>query len=235
MITRLLYDTLDNSILEYDRLASIGSASDRWIVRAKRQTAGVGRNENTWHSPRGGLWLSFDFHYPRAVPSFPLYVGYCLHNVLSRSFGLDKLSVKWPNDLYLEDKKLAGILCQHRQNPSRYLVCLGLNSNCEMDDVLLELNAANLSSYMKMPISNSCLASLVVQSIRNHSAMLATPEVYLDYCGKHLYGLGREAELESGGSMLRGRISGLSDEGFLLLRDNEGRIETINHGSLRII
>ena len=53
MITRLLYDTLDNSILEYDRLASIGSASDRWIVRAKSQTLrDTGSNPQTRKTAR---------------------------------------------------------------------------------------------------------------------------------------------------------------------------------------
>lgn len=235
MITKVFYDTLDSSKLEHARLAATGSDSDRWIIRAASQTAGVGRGKNTWHSPSGGLWLSFDFFHSRAVPSFPLYVGFCLHKLLTRSFGLSQLSVKWPNDIYLEDKKLAGILCQQWQNPPRYLISLGLNTNLEPDDVLLELNAANLSSYIKMPVSNDCLADLLVRSVSHHSGLLASPQTYINYCAARLHGLGREAEVENGNETLLGRIAGLTDAGFLLLDGMDGVRMTVTHGSLKIL
>ncbi len=235
MISQLVYDTLDSTRLEHSRLAATGAKRDRWIIRAKRQTAGVGRGANTWHSPNGGLWISFDFFHPLKVPSFPLYVGYCLHALLTRSFGLRNLTLKWPNDLYLEDRKLAGILCNYQEQPSRYLISVGLNSNPNLDEVLLELNAAILSDHMQLPISNTYLARLLVQSVCSQAWLLTKPQTYLAYCAARLHGRGRQAQVEYGGETLRGIITGLTDVGYLLVETSAGRTETITHGSLIIL
>ncbi len=234
MITKLFYQQLDSTKMEYDRLAAIGSNSGRWIIRAGTQTAGQGRGDNLWHSPEGGLWLSFDLLYPRSVASFPLYVGFCLHQLLGWLYPLTELKVKWPNDIYLEDAKLAGILCHYQENRSRYLIGLGLNTNTNRDDVLLELDAAILSESIGMRLSNSMLADLIALRVERNSDQLADPSAYIGYCAEHLHGLGRLAEVKTNCGMLRGVITGLNDEGFLLLSCNNGTLVPVTHGSLRV-
>ncbi|MBP7205449.1 MAG: biotin--[acetyl-CoA-carboxylase] ligase [Candidatus Cloacimonetes bacterium] len=234
MTTKLFYQQLDSTKMAHERLAAIGSNCDRWIIRAGTQTAGQGRGDNLWHSPEGGMWLSFDLLYPRPVASFPLYVGFCLHQLLGWLYPLPKLKVKWPNDIYLEDAKLAGILCHYQENRSRYLIGLGLNTNTNRDDVLLELDAAILSERMGMRLSNSTLADLITLRVERNSDMLADPSGYIGYCAEHLHGLGRLAEVKTGCGMLRGVITGLNDEGFLLLSCNNGTLVPVTHGSLRV-
>lgn len=234
MNTILHYRSLDSSKLEYERLARSGRDTDRWMVRADIQTAGVGRGKNRWHSPEGGLWLSFDLHYPQPVASFPLYVGFCLHRLLIKLFGLAELTLKWPNDIYLKDGKLAGILCAYQETPGRYQIALGLNTNPARDKVLLELKATILSEYIGIEVSNSYLADILRHAVEQDSPLLAKPASYLDYCRKRLYGLGREAEVEMAGRMIRGRIAGLTEDGFLALETSKGEAVTVTHGSLQI-
>ncbi len=235
MITKLIYRQLDSTRLEYERLAKTGSDQDRWVVRAETQKAGQGRGENLWHSPEGGLWLSFDLFYPQPIASFSLYIGFCLHSLLTQLYGLPKLRLKWPNDIYLGGKKLAGILCNYHEHQSRYLVSLGINTNVKPDDVLLELNAAILSNHIGLPVSNMYLEELLINRVKKNSDLLATPQTYLGYCLKYLYGLGQEAELDTGNKVIHGRIAGLNDAGFLVLKINHDTIKTISHGSLRIL
>ncbi|MCB5246832.1 MAG: biotin--[acetyl-CoA-carboxylase] ligase [Candidatus Cloacimonetes bacterium] len=235
MITSVFYRQLDSTKLEYERIRANGSPEDRWIIRTGEQTRGQGRGENTWHSPAGGLWLSFDLPYPRPVASFPLYVGFCLIRLLNRLYGLSSLRLKWPNDIFLEGRKLAGILCAHLQNPSRYLVSLGMNTGVGRDDVLHELDAAILSEYIGLPVSNQYLAQLFIHNLQRNAGLLDSPETYISWCAENLYGLGRQAEADCGDMIIRGRIEGLSDAGFLLLKGKMGKLASISHGSLRIL
>ena len=77
------------------------------------QTDGIGSRENTWVSKEGNLFLSFalelsDLPSDLKLESASIYFSYLLKETLA-SFG-SKVFLKWPNDLYLEDKKIAGMI-----------------------------------------------------------------------------------------------------------------------------
>ena len=234
MKTRLYLHNLDSTKLEYEKLAELGAAADSWIVRAGGQKSGMGRDGNSWHSPLGGLWLSFDLIHPASVASFPLYVGFCLWELLSDIFALQELKVKWPNDLFLDGKKLAGILCSYQQNNSKYLIGIGINTNVALDEQLRFHDAASLCQSLGMPVSNEILAHLIVNRVEKNSHLLHEPEHYLSQCAKVLYGLGKQAVAMMGQNTVSGVISGLSSEGFLLLRAGGGEMQQISHGTLRL-
>lgn len=234
MKTKLYHHKLDSSKLEYDKVSKLGTGSDRWIVCAGMQTLGMGRDGNSWHSPLGGLWLSFDLIHSSRVASFPLYVGFCLWELLSELFDLPDLKVKWPNDLFLQGKKLAGILCSHHQNNSKYQIGIGINTNVQEDKQLRSHNAASLCRSLGMPVSNEFLARLIISRVEKNSFLLEEPKNYLNQCAKVLYGFGRQGVAIMGSQTVSGVISGLSSEGFLLLRQNGGELRQISHGSLRL-
>ncbi|MBW6514908.1 MAG: biotin--[acetyl-CoA-carboxylase] ligase [Candidatus Syntrophosphaera sp.] len=235
MRTELFYDRLDSTNLEHARLLASGAKTDRWVIRSGEQTAGMGRNGNAWLSPRGGLYLSFDLLCPLTVPSFALYVGFCLHSLLLRLFPLQDLSIKWPNDIYLDGAKLAGILCQHKPEESRYLIGIGINTNTSRDDVILEERMAILPESMGFAISNSILAKLLVASVEAEVSKLEQPQSYLIHCDGHLYGKGALAEVSAPQAELKGRIEGIGTDGSLLLRTASGESVAVLHGSLRIL
>lgn len=231
----LTYQELDSTLLEYERLQKTGAEEDRYVIRAAVQTAGKGRNEAQWHSPEGGLWLTFDFRYSLPVPSFPLYIGACLHKLLHRLFPLQQLRIKWPNDLYLGAAKVAGILCQYQPAANRYIIGIGINTNTVKDDILLSYAASVLAEQIGFPVSNLYLARLLLQAVEADSALLHTPASYLDYCNLWLWGRNRLAEAHLNGGGIRGRILGIDDQGCLLLQDQTGQMRQIAQGSLRIL
>ena len=80
-------------------------------VRADRQTAGRGRFQRGWVSDEGGLWLSAVVPTgPNAAEwrALPLAVGLAVCNAL-KSIGLSRYRVRWPNDVLVDDRKLAGL------------------------------------------------------------------------------------------------------------------------------
>ena len=100
-------------------------------VIARRQTRGHGQRGRRWHSPAGGLWLSAAMPWAvpapgMAAPGMAVTLGLCLQ---LEGLGLQP-RIKWPNDLLLEGRKLAGVLPRLRWRGSTLLGCrvgIGIN------------------------------------------------------------------------------------------------------------
>ena len=100
-------------------------------VIARRQTRGHGQRGRRWHSPAGGLWLSAAMPWAvpapgMAAPALAATLGLCLQ---LEGLGLQP-RIKWPNDLLLEGRKLAGVLPRLRWRGSTLLGCrvgIGIN------------------------------------------------------------------------------------------------------------
>lgn len=103
-------------------------------IAARVQTGGRGTRGRAWSSPAGGLWLSVIAR-PAEVGRLEcasLRIGLALAAAIERSTGLEagRIGVKWPNDLVLDDRKLAGVLCEARwqgDQPAWMVVGVGLN------------------------------------------------------------------------------------------------------------
>ncbi len=138
---RLLhYNELDSTNLEARRLWP-AHQPEPVAVRAITQTQGMGRNGRAWHSPLGGMWLTVvwplnkPMHYYQALP---LVVGLALTKALEENFGNQlALQIKWPNDVLLHGKKVAGILCQSDTtlNPPAILIGVGLNGDFQIQEL----------------------------------------------------------------------------------------------------
>lgn len=127
------------------RLLGEGGAACGTVVVAGEQTRGRGRRGHAWASPRGGLWMSLlvrvkekkEKTEPGVAPltiASGVAVAECLADIFSET-GLDPARVRlgWPNDVLIEDKKIAGILCETcfsgpAKKPS-IVVGIGVNIN----------------------------------------------------------------------------------------------------------
>jgi BirA family biotin operon repressor/biotin-[acetyl-CoA-carboxylase] ligase len=95
-------------------LAAAGAAAGTVVVSAE-QLAGRGREGRPWHSPEGGVWLAVLFRPPVAAPgAVSLRAGLVIAAAVDALTGAPGAEVKWPNDVYLRERKLAGVLCESR-------------------------------------------------------------------------------------------------------------------------
>lgn len=108
-----------------------------WAILAEYQTNGRGRRGHRWHSPFGvNLYLSVAWTFDRStdeLSALPLAMGVCCTRALAR-LGLEKLAIKWPNDLWINEAKLGGILVEsyHVGEVLRAVVGVGINVNMEL-------------------------------------------------------------------------------------------------------
>jgi len=102
------------------------------IIIAREQFAGRGRNSRQWSSPAGkGIYATTLLPLPvEKLPLVPLAVANIVASYLREVFGLDA-RIKWPNDILIGGKKIAGILIEARINEERAFLLIGTGINVE--------------------------------------------------------------------------------------------------------
>jgi biotin-[acetyl-CoA-carboxylase] ligase BirA-like protein len=100
-------------------------------ILALHQSDGYGRRGRQWVSAKGNLTLSLGMVLPSKAPISLLtfVLGLALYRVCARDLPKEELQLKWPNDLYFQGKKLAGMLTQVRQGSDRISVVMGIGLN----------------------------------------------------------------------------------------------------------
>lgn len=127
------FNELDSTNSKLKELALLGAPEGTLIV-AKRQTQGRGRLGRVWHSPEGGFYASVLLYplVPKRITDLPFLVGVAvtqtLQQVLPKSL---EVSLKWPNDVLVNKKKIAGILSEAFGENEFYgaIVGVGININ----------------------------------------------------------------------------------------------------------
>lgn len=164
---------------EVDTTNRLAATLPAWsAIRADTQTAGRGRTGRVWTSDRGGLWLSAVLPCPGPREQWallPLAVGWALLEEL-RELGVKGLRLRWPNDLLVGSRKLAGILME-RHSAATAVVGLGLNVFNDPENSAFELRGATIRLADLVKLGNRDLddvAALALHAIaRAHQTLLA--------------------------------------------------------------
>jgi BirA family transcriptional regulator, biotin operon repressor / biotin---[acetyl-CoA-carboxylase] ligase len=134
-----VFRTLASSLDAIHDLGPQGAPSGT-VVLAEEQTAGRGRDGRTWRSPLGGVWLGLLLRPPvPAAGVLSLRIGLVLADVVEQAIGIRATSLsgpraglKWPNDVLVDDRKVAGILCESRwQGDTLQWLAVGIGVNVE--------------------------------------------------------------------------------------------------------
>lgn len=136
-------------------LAEQGAASGTAVV-ATRQTAGRGRQGRPWQAAPGGLWLSVVVHPPsgQLLEPVAIRVGLALARLLEEWIpGIPLVQLKWPNDLFLDGRKVGGILVEARWQGDEcqwVVVGVGINLRNQVPDSLA-VKAISVSELVPAP------------------------------------------------------------------------------------
>ncbi len=142
-----IFDTLP-STNDYCETREFGE--DTAII-AREQTGGKGTKGRSFSSPRGGVYLSLVRYYPcKAENSFSLMIASCMAVVKTLEFYGVRADVKWPNDVFLNGKKICGILIKNSfegENVKKSITGIGVNVNNDIPKDLADI-AINLKSIV---------------------------------------------------------------------------------------
>ncbi len=202
------------------------------LVLAEKQTRGRGRLGRNWFSPpESGIWMTLIL-----TPGMPLLEMHKLTltaaAVLSRAIFAElgfRPLVKWPNDLYVDGKKISGILTELAGEIGRteyLLLGIGINVNQTPADFPEELREKAGSLRMKLGVKIDRPALLrsylrLFEEEYNRVRAEGFGEV-LAYCRRYSATLGRQVEVATGNQRYRGKAVAIRDDGSLSLRLEDG-------------
>jgi BirA family biotin operon repressor/biotin-[acetyl-CoA-carboxylase] ligase len=140
-----VFRTLASSLDAIHELGAQGAPAGT-VVLAEEQTAGRGRDGRTWRSPVGGVWLGMLLRPPLPEAGImSLRVGLVLADVVDDLVGGARTQLKWPNDVLLGGRKLAGILSEARwQGDTPQWLGLGIGVNV-VNEIPAELAATAIA------------------------------------------------------------------------------------------
>jgi BirA family biotin operon repressor/biotin-[acetyl-CoA-carboxylase] ligase len=214
-----------------DRLKALarGGAAEWTVVGADAQTAGRGREGRSWLSPLGGLYLSVLLRPRGSVASrLPLAAGVAVAEAVEEHGA--KAELKWPNDVLLEGRKLAGILAEAASGTDGVeWVVLGIGVNVVVDERTLPPplrgQVASLAPARggRPPRVPSLAASVLARLRVWYDALAASPASVVDaWRDRAVDWWGERVEARAGGETLAGRLVGLDEEGALILVTDAG-------------
>jgi len=208
-------------------------------VRADTQTAGRGRFQRPWVSDAGGLWLSAVVPTPgerEAWQTLPLAAGLAVLEAL-KDFGVKTARLRWPNDIMVEDRKLAGLLLDTFE-PGLAVIGLGVNVTNQpaLQDPALRQTATRLADVV-LPVPGladlaaAILAQLraVVEVMTDHGFAALQPRV------NARWGRTRRVYVELDLGTREGVFTGVDPAGRLHLLGDGGSVTVLAPHQVRLL
>ena len=233
--------SLDSTNAEALRAVDRGATAP-FVVLAERQTAGRGRRGRQWVSPFAeniyySLVLRMDGGM-RQLEGLSLVVGLAVLSAL-REVGVSDVGLKWPNDVLVNNKKIAGILLELVGDPADVChVVLGIGINVNMR-VASEVDQAWTSVYLEsgVAINRNVLVSKLNDSLRiylKRHAESGFSAIQSEWEQNHLW-QGREVSLIAGVHQVNGTVMGIDQQGALRMNVNgEEKVFSGGEVSLRL-
>ncbi len=231
--------TSTNDIVE--KLAHDG-VKEGVVVFAESQTKGRGRLGRKWMSPaRKGLWFSLLLRpklRPQAVTQLTIASATALARAIHSQTGL-MLEIRWPNDLLLHGKKVAGILTEmsgELDAVRHVIVGIGADVNVEEFPAELRKLATSLRIETGERWDRAELAAEILRELDHDYARVCDDqfEAVADEWEERCKTIGRDVVIFVGDRRIQGRAESLDPDGALLLRTQHGRLERIVGGDVTV-
>ncbi len=208
------------------------SASHLSVVIAENQTTGRGRMDRKWFSSKGGLWFTLILK-PQIPPSLAYIYNFAASLSLSKSlrklFDLD-IFVKWPNDLLLNGKKLAGLLSEMatRGDMIEYInIGIGLNINNMPQKY--EPKAISLKDVLNKNLSRKLILETFLDDFETRIQTIECKEIISEW-KKMTSTIGSQVRIETLTEVFEGLAIDVDETGTLIIKDNTGETQKIIYG-----
>lgn len=234
----LRFESLPSTNTELARMASEGAAEGVAIL-ADEQTAGRGRLQRAWSSPKGaGLYFSILLRPRIPVDHWPLITfmaALAVGDALQEATGL-RTDIKWPNDILSGELKICGILSEAIETPAGRAVIVGIGINL-MPGAFPEATSVSEATGLK-PDREAILAALLSALTRWYSLLgqsSGREKIVAAWSNRSSYATGKLVQVKNGDEMWQGTTCGIEPDGALRLRTIEGEVKLIRAGDVHSI
>ncbi len=232
----------DRAIRFHETLASTNEQALEWLAQgaaagslvvADYQTEGRGRLGRTWYAPPGtSLLMTYVMQTSKALAVRASMIGALAVAETLRDFGGRAVGLKYPNDVQIARRKVAGVLAEAVWG-DEVAIALGIGLNVRLDFAGTPYveSATSVESALQRPVDRAELLASIVGRLDFWRARLSTaalPAAWRSYLNM----LGEWVEVHTGSERLRGIAADVSSDGALVLRDRHGRLREVWAGDL---
>lgn len=239
----IIYQESVQSTNDVAKLEAQNGAIHGTVVVAEEQLKGRGRIQRGWYSPKGeGLWLSVILRpdwLPQEAAKCTLMAAVVLHRVFEKLYDLD-VGIKWPNDIFVGQKKLVGILTEMnaQMDGINYIVIgTGINVNLNQEKIPEELKdiAIGLNTILGKKVDRvELFAEVCKQYEKIYAEVTETGFAsILDEWRKYSITLNREVLVKGIKESYVGKAVDIDADGALLV-ECEGQLKTVLAGDVSI-
>jgi len=233
----LRFESLPSTNTELARLALEGGPEGVTVV-ADEQTAGRGRLQRAWSSPKGaGLYFSIllrptipQNYWPLITFMAAIAVGEAL-----REAAEVETDIKWPNDLLSGERKICGILAEAIDTPGGRAVILGIGINLTQSAFPPELAevATSVAEASGRTVDREQILVALLEALARWYSVLDEPGQIVDaWSNRSSYAIGKLVQVSNGDDVWQGTTGGVEPDGALRLRTTSGEIKLIRAGDV---
>ena len=227
------FENLNSTQIQAIKMAS-ESKNNGAIIIAKKQSSGKGRTNRKWYSPEGGIWLSIIVH-PKfdisMITLFPIASASALCQAMEKSFDI-KPEVKWPNDVTINGKKVAGILVDASLESNKIEnIVLGVGINFDVNIKEIEKKLKNTPNFygiasLKKYQKNTSAVTFVQIFLKELEEIIElmnkkqVKKIIKDWT-KRSSTIGKNVELTTNEGKVRGKAIKIDEDGALIVFDKK--------------
>ena len=219
--------------------AGLAGVPEKTIFVTDHQLKGRGRMDRSWvELPGSSLLFSILFRRPFPPILLTMICSLAACEAIQRVAGA-RAEIKWPNDLMLNGRKLAGVLTEVNWSPTNPFVVVGIGINVNFDPPLIEGIPDTATSLLRETGTEVSRQRLLREILLSLDALLAMEDAALepfvrDRWVARLWRRRQKVVVADGGVVLEGILEGVNDEGVLLLRLDDGTLTQVRVGDLLI-
>lgn len=218
-----------------------GPKVNGYVCLAEAQTAGRGRHGRTWVSPYGAsIYMSMFWSFQgghQAISGLSLVVGIAIVKAL-KGLGVDDVKLKWPNDVYLQGKKLAGVLVEVEGQLGAACDCvigIGLNVDLPTTNLAIDQPWTDLAKGSGIEVDRNVLAAALINELTTCLTEFESGGLrqYVNEWNALDFFHKQTVKLLMGDKQFNGTAIGINIDGALLL-DREGKVEAYHGGEISV-
>ncbi len=235
----IILKTTDSTNTQAKKLV-LDKAVNGTILLAEEQTAGRGRSGKSFFSPRdAGLYMSIILKPDKCVSDLQMITVAAAVAVCKAIEKLTELhaQIKWVNDIYLEGKKICGILSEavmDFESGSIESIVVGIGVDCTItEEMLPEELCGIVGSLDAKELSRNQLAAELAVGVFDSLGKLGDFEIIDEYRKRSMM-FGREISFERDGKRFAADVTGINDMGNLLVRLKTGESLVLNSGEVSL-
>lgn len=207
----------------------------RALLVAGQQTAGRGRGSRSWHSPAGGLYASLLHVRPlQNLPTLPLEIAVMVAEFLRQTFSLDA-RIKWPNDILVNGRKIAGILIEARTHEGNAYTVIGIGINVARVTGDLSTTATSIEECRRGPMQDLDNVTVAfVEALDQAMAEANRDDAVGRWNALTAHRAGDPIAFRIGSDQVRGEWDGIDSFGRARIREG-GKVREVSASDLILI